>query len=286
MRQLRELIARHHPQATVFFNQTVGVSDSAKFKERLSDLSTQIELEDLPTAWGGYDKLPFNAKYYLGKGRQVLAMSGKFHKAWGEFGGFKYADAIQYEAAAMISFGVACNFGDQLHPSGEMDVETYRNIGQAFSYVEKIEEYGPGGKPYSRLGLWLTLDKDADAGMSIILLETHHDFVIADETNLDSLKQLVIPSKACLTAAQAEAIGAWVKRGGKLLVLHEGAMDQDKKQFILDVGAEYQGPSAFSFDYTVVKPPIAAGLVTTPFLNYKSGMLAKLDDGQCARHDS
>ena len=56
MRQLRELIARHHPQATVFFNQTVGVSDSAKFKERLSDLSTQLELEDLPTAWGGYDK--------------------------------------------------------------------------------------------------------------------------------------------------------------------------------------------------------------------------------------
>ena len=212
-------------------------------------------------------------------------MSGKFHKAWGEFGGFKYAGAIQYEAAAMISFGVACNFGDQLHPSGEMDVETYENIGQGFSYVEKIEEYGPGGKPYSRLGLWLTLDKDADAGMSIILLENHQDFVIADETNLDSLKELVIPSKACLTAAQAEAIGAWVKRGGKLLVIHEGAMDQDKKRFIVDVGAEYQGPSTFSFDYTVVKPPIAAGLVTTPFLNYKSGMLHQTHDGHCARHD-
>ena len=56
-------------------------------------------------------------------------------------------------------------------------------------------------------------------------------------------------------------------------------MDQDKKRFILDVGAEYQGPSAFSFDYTVVKPPIAAGLVTTPFLNYKPGMRTKLTTG-------
>ena len=279
MRQLRELIARHHPTATSVFNTSSQVSDSTGFKERLFDMDTQVELEDLPTAWGGYDKLPLNAKYHLGQGSKVVAMSGKFHKAWGEFGGFKHPDAIQYEAAAMIANGVACNFGDQLHPSGEMDVETYRNIGQAYIYVEKIEQYGPGGKPYSKLGLWLTLDKDADNGVVTILLETHHDFVIADEKNLDGLETVIIPSEACLSSVQAETIGARVKRGGKLLVFGAGAMDDEKKRFLLDVGTDYVGASRFSFDYTVVKPPIAAGLVTTPFLNYKPGLLTRLTTG-------
>ena len=107
--------------------------------------NTQHDLEDLPTTWGGYDKLPVRAKLFANTGTPMVAMSGKFHTSWGEFGGFKHPDALRYEAAAMIAFGVACNFGDQLHPLGEMEMDTYRNIGEAFEYVEQIEAYGIGG---------------------------------------------------------------------------------------------------------------------------------------------
>jgi len=147
-------------------------------------LNTQQELEDLPTAWGGYDKLPYEAKYHLSQGSKIIAMSGKFHKAWGEFGGFKHPDAIKYEAAAMISYGASCNFGDQLHPSGEMDMDTYKNIGEAYKYVEQIEEYGPGGSQVSKLGMWLTLKNEADLGVVNMLIEMHYDFVIANEDKL------------------------------------------------------------------------------------------------------
>ena len=280
MRQLRKLIAQRHPQATVYFNSATHISDKPIFTERLFDLNTQQELEDLPTTWGGYDKLPVEAKYHLGQGASVVAMSGKFHKSWGEFGGFKAADAIKYEAAAMIANGAACNFGDQLHPSGEMDIETYRNIGQAYQYVEKIEDYGPGGIPFSQLGLWLSLDKDADQGVVTMLLETHRDFVVANEKNLDQLTTLVIPSQPCLTGAQAATISAWVKKGGKLIVFGAGGLDAGKTRFLLDVGAEYLGASEFDFDYTVVKSDIGNGIVSTPFLNYKSGIHTKPTTGQ------
>ena len=66
--KLRALIARHHPNATVFFNQTPHVKNQPMFNERLFDQNTQQELEDLPTTWGGYDKLPLEAKYHLGQG--------------------------------------------------------------------------------------------------------------------------------------------------------------------------------------------------------------------------
>ena len=279
MRQLRELILRSHPQATVFFNQTPHLY-RPMFTERLCDENTQQELEDLPTVWGGYDKLPIEAKYHLGQGSRVVAMSGKFHKSWGEFGGFKSADAIKYEAAAMIANGAACNFGDQLHPCGEMDMATYRNIGEAYGYVEKIEDYGPGGIPFSKLGVWLTLDTAADQGTVNMLLEMHYDFVPTDVNNLDRLTTLIIPSQPCLSDVQAAAISAWVKRGGKLLVLEAGALDKNRSRFLLDVGTDYLGASEYDCDYTVVKPSLGAHVVSSPFLNYSPGLRTKPTTGQ------
>lgn len=280
MRQVRDLVARLHPDATVYFNSATHVSDKAIFTERLFELNTQQELEDLPTTWGGYDKLPLEAKYHLGRGSRVVAMSGKFHKSWGEFGGFKHPDAIRYEAAAMIANGASCNFGDQLHPSGEMDVETYRSIGEAYRYVEQIEDYGPGGVPFSRLGLWLTLDTSADLGLVNMLLEIHADFVPADETTLPRLSTLIIPSQPCLSETQAAAIAAWVRQGGRLLVLASGGLDRGKTRFLLDVGADYLGVPEFTFDYTVVKTNFGPDVVSTPFLNYQSGLRTKPTTGQ------
>ena len=279
MQELRELVAEFHPEATVHFNNTSGVGNRPNFLYRTFDMNTHQELEDLPTTWGGYDKLPLGAKYHLGQGSPVVAMSGKFHKAWGEFGGFKHPDAIKYEAAAMISNGVACNFGDQLHPSGEMDIETYRNIGEAYKYVERIEDFGLGGLPVSRLGIWLTLDNAADHGVVRMLLETHNDFVVADEENLDQLELLIIPGSPALDAPQAEKINSWVKRGGKLIVFGEGALDNERKKFLLDVGADYDKKSDYQFDFTVIKERIGKNMVTTPFLNYEAGLLVKPTTG-------
>lgn len=275
MKELRQMISKYHPEATVFFNATPHVNNSEVFREKLYEMNVQQELEDLPTTWGGYDKLPIEAKYHLGQGSSVVAMSGKFHKAWGEFGGFKDASAIKYEAAAMIANGAACNFGDQLHPSGEMDLETYRNIGEAYQYVEKIEQFGLGGVPVSRLGLWLSLNPAADYGLANMLLETHDDFVIANENNLDQLNLLIIPSKTELTNEQATKINEWVKKGGKLIVFGKGAMDQKSKKFILDIGAEYVGVPNFKFDYTHIKSSIGNKIVTSPFLNYESAIRIK-----------
>jgi hypothetical protein len=206
-------------------------------------------------------------------------MSGKFHKSWGEFGGFKHADAIKYEAAAMISNGAACNFGDQLHPSGQLDIETYRNIGKAYEYVEKIEKYGLGGSPASKLGIWLTLNAKADLGVVNILLETHKDFILANEKNLEQLELLIVPSQSCLNESQATRINNWVKQGGKLIVFGEGALNKEGKSFILDVGADFLGRSEYQFDFTVVKPEIGKEVVSTPFLNYEAAFRIKPTSG-------
>ncbi len=280
MKALRDLITKYRPKATVYFNAVTRIKNVSLFKERLFDMDTHQDLEDLPTTWGGYNKLPLDAKYHLQQGVPVTGMSGKFHKAWGEFGGFKHADAIKYEAAAMISFGASCNFGDQLHPSGEMEMDTYKNIGEAYEYVEKIEDYGPGGIPVSKLGVWLTLNKASDQGVVDMLLELHKDFVVAQEDNLDDLEVIIIPSAPSLSSEQAKKLTEWSQKGGQLIVFGEGALNKERTGFLLDVGADYVKPSDFQFDYTVIKKDMGKGLVESPFLNYNAGLMAKPTTGE------
>ncbi len=279
MRDLRELIARYHPKATVFFNGTPKTSRPWNFQYKLYEFNTHQDLEDLPTTWGGYDKLPLHAKLHLELGWPITAMSGKFHKAWGEFGGFKHADALRYEAAAMISFGAACNFGDQMHPSGEMDLETYRLIGEAFEYVEKIEEYGLPGLPYSNLGLWFSNSIDADQGVVQVLLDIQYDFRIAREENLSEFDTVIVPSARNLGPAQAAALNKFAANGGKLLVLEKGALAPEEDRLILDIGANLLGQPNYRMDYTVAGPAVKTEMVATPFLNYDSGLRVKPGQG-------
>ena len=161
MERCNKLIHSYKPNIPIYYNGITNIKRANNLRYNLFDFNTKQDLEDLPTTWDGYDIFPFRSKFFAADGKQIVAMSGKFHSSWGEFGGFKHKDALLYEAASMVAFGANVNIGDQLHPSGKMDLETYRNIGHAFDYVEKIEEYGIGGKHISNIGFIILLMLEA-----------------------------------------------------------------------------------------------------------------------------
>ncbi|TWT81585.1 Beta-galactosidase trimerization domain protein [Planctomycetes bacterium CA13] len=281
-RELSKLIRNRHPEATIYFNGVTSTSrGAANFTLKLYENNTVQDLEDLPTTWGGYDKLPIQSKYFLKAGYPVTAMSGKFHKAWGEFGGFKHPNALKYEAASMISWGANCNFGDQLHPNGLMDMDTYKNIGVAYEYVEKIEDFGVGGLPTARVGVWRSFDSDHDEGVTQMLLESHVNFNVANVGNEDltDFDVIVVPGVPCLNEADAARLNEYAKAGGALLVIGEGAMDRSRQTLLLDIGAEFVGSGTYDRDYLVVGDSIEDGLVNSPFLCYTPGLRIKPASG-------
>ena len=284
----REMVHDHHPNASVFFNGTTDPHDT----NRMHAHNTQNDLEDLPTTWWGYDVFPLRARFFARENKPYVAMSGKFHTSWGEFGGFKHREALRYEAAAMIAFGARCNFGDQLHPNGEIDMATYGNIGHAFRYVKKIEKYGLDGTPCATLGLWWgsrgTTSKDNFAaednnrGVANMLLESQIDFEIVDSgDDLSPYAVIVLAGAACLDRATADELEAYMTSGGKLLVLGEGGLDAaTRSRFVLDVGARYLGPPRHTKDYLVVDKKIGKGLVESPFLCDFAGLRARVTTGE------
>lgn len=268
---LKALILARHPDASVFFNGLTALGRPENARYRLFEVGTKYDLEDLPTTWGGYDKLPVRAKFFHSLGKPVVAMSGKFHTSWGEFGGFKDPEAMRYEAASMIAFGACCNFGDQLHPCGEMDLETYAAIGHAFAYAEQIEEYGIGGRPAASLGVWLSHSQTEDEGLARMLLEEQIDFDVAGpDTDLGRFEAVVVPSRRGALQGAEEKLVQYLGNGGRILALGEGPLDAEGRRFLLDMGAEYVGPARTDVDYTVVGDELAEEVVRSPFLNYEA----------------
>lgn len=276
----RDLIAKYKPNATVYYNGTTRTYNDENvelFKYGFDEYNTKHDLEDLPTAWGGYDIFPWRSKYFANTGKEIVAMSGKFHKAWGEFGGFKHPDAILYEAASMISFGANVNFGDQLHPSGEMDMSTYKNIGIAFDYVQKIEDYGVGGISKARTGLYIGEDLSAIEGTAEMLLEHQVNFnVVNTLENWSDIEVLVITSDGVLKK-DVQRVQNFVNLGGKVLAMGKGIFVDGKP--IIDIGAEYLGEANYDIDYTVVNDAVSNEMVETPFLNYTAALRVKPKPG-------
>ena len=89
--------------------------------------------------------------------------------------------------------GAKCSIGDQLHPSGKMDMATYEMIGEAYADLEAKEEWLDNVTPISDIAVLpyemyagsfstgqSTKTTKTDSGVSRILLEKKYLFDALD----------------------------------------------------------------------------------------------------------
>ncbi len=263
-RKCKEIIDKYHENATVFFNSGGAELNRPQYYPS----STHYEMEDLPTAWGGYNKMPPRARFFSRLGKYYLGMTGKFHHAWGEFGGFKPKEALKYEAASMALYGAGVSIGDHLYPDGEMDMQTYENIGYAFDYLEKITPYCYGGEYVNNIGIYYTVNNEQLYGISDILLENQIDYRFVINNDYTGLDTVIFPMGVTLDETGLKALNAFIEKGGKVLLIGSTLLKDGK--FQIDVGAEYKGEGKFDCDYILPGKELLEleELPKTPFLSY------------------
>lgn len=227
----------------------------------LAHANTHLELESLPTGGWGYDHFPLSARYVQGLGMDFLGMTGKFHQSWGEFGGYKHPNALKYEVSLAAANGAKCSIGDQLHPNGKMDEATYSLIGEAYGYLEQIEEWCDNVKSVAEVGVLSVQavngiepgerESSSDNGVVRMLLEGKYTFDVIDlESDTSKYKVIILPDNIKLTDKAESFINSFLSNGGKLIA--SGISPIKNNSFAFDMGAEFEGINEFKPTY--IKP--------------------------------
>ena len=269
--EIRDMVKAKSPELTLFFNSGGADIDKPEYLE----FSSHYELENMPSKSAtGYDAIINRSKFFRETGKPVYGMTGKFHITWGEFGGFKHPMALVQECLADIAYGVRCNIGDQLHPSGEMNSETYRLIGKAFEQVKALEGYIDCGKTVSRLGLILPETQEEREGYAKLLADCHYDYRVVISPNiLSELDYVILAAPVTLSAEMESALCDFVDRGGKMIIfgLPDGADKLLKK-----VGCFSLGMSEYDNDY-VYFPGEGDDALDAPILMYDHAHLFRME---------
>ncbi|MBR3969137.1 MAG: beta-galactosidase trimerization domain-containing protein [Clostridia bacterium] len=261
IRRVRETVDLVKPGHPVFHNG----GHIRHGRRDLAHANTHLELESLPTGGWGYDHFPMSAAYARTLDMEYLGMTGKFHKAWGEFGGYKHPNALRYEVALSAANGAKSSIGDQLHPTGFMDNATYTLIGEAYKTVEEREPWLDGYKNvkgdiavfsseawqnYNGIAKpsWESLNWSK--GCTRILLESNYLFDFVDtETDLSNYKLLILPDICTLDDKLAKKINDYIAAGGKVLASYESGLNAEKNDFLIDFGCKFEMPSEYKPTY-------------------------------------
>lgn len=261
-RRVRETIDSVKPGLPVFHNG----GHIIRGRRDLAHFNTHLELESLPTGGWGYDHFPLSAAYSRTLGMEFLGMTGKFHKSWGDFGGFKHPNAIRYEVALSAANGAKCSIGDQMHPSGKMEENTYHIIGAGYSELEATEEWLRDADFVTDIavlsaeafsgyqgttGVQGANSSAADAGAVRILLEGKYLFNVIDtEEDFGKYKVIILPDSITPDKPLADKLRAFISDGGKILATGKSGVDAEtESEFIADFGAKFIGKAPFDPDY-------------------------------------
>jgi hypothetical protein len=241
---------------------------------------THLELESLPTGGWGYDHFPSSARYAATLGLDYVAHTGKFHTSWGEFGGFKHPDALEFEAAQMVALGSKCLVGDQLHPDGRINPDTYASIGPAYARIEKLEPFLEGARQVSDVAILSAehfhamgaRNSISDDGAAQMLQELKLPFDVIDSSaRFEDYRLIVLPDEIPVDASLAGRLKSYVTTGGKLLLSGTSGINDDGS-FAVDAGVRRTGaPVAFTPSYVRATTSLDPGMTETPFVMYGTG---------------
>lgn len=275
--RLNGVVHKRFPNGLTFYNSrlVVGVRDEL-------DYYSHIEIESLPTGGWGYTHFQQRVRYMRTLGKDMVGMTGRFHKSWGDFGGLKNQAALDYECLNFIANGAKCCVGDQLHPRGRLDRSTYELVGRTYARIEALEPWARGTQAVADIGVVSTAIYTPDAttkltpsdqGFTNMLVELHQQFNVIDlEEDFTKYKVILLPDEIRPAPHLHAKLDAVLAAGGAVIVSHESLLDPAQRRFAwAPLGVEYLGPARFKGEYLLPKPGAFPQVPDSAYFLYQPG---------------
>lgn len=205
---------------------------------QIRDAYTHFELETLPSGGWGYNYFPITQRYARSLGRPTIGTTGMFHTTWGDYRSYKNKAALEYEVFRMLAAGSGTCIGDQLEPSGVLDPEVYRLVGDVFASVREKEPWCAGATPVVDLAVLHPEEflgggvRNLPAsinGVTRMLEEAGLQFDIVDSAaDLSRYRLLVLPDFIAVEGQLVEKLAAYLDEGGKVIASFASGFTADR----------------------------------------------------------
>ena len=273
------------PEVQIYFNchpyEMDMADDSAIAGKNKQALCDYIDIESLPSDAWGYSHFPIAVNYVNRHDKDINMMNGKFHTSWGDFGSLRNKQALEYECFRALANGAGLCVGDQLHPSGRLDPEVYKRIGEVFAQVKEREAWSAGTQKIAQIGVYNARASGLpssehttgliEEGVYRLLSELKYTFDFVDSTDeIAGYELLILPDQVPLNDETAKKINDYIKKGGKVIVtaasgLKDGAFQID------GIGVKYTGPAKYTPRYMRISGEIFPGIQPMDYVMYEQG---------------
>lgn len=249
-----------------------------------------VELEILPTT-GGYDNLPYSARYARTLGKPFFTMTGRFHKSWGDFGGLRSKHSLLFDCYNSLANGGTCSVGDHMHPRGRLEKAVYAMIGEAYREVKQLDPWTDGAKALADMAvvypsLRAPRSRPDFQGMTImgvarLLMELKCQFDVTDGLDdLSKYRVLVLPDNVVVDSKLAVVLRKFLKKNGIIVSSAFSGLNPEKTRFALpEYGLDYMGTSPNNIEFFRAGKELAAGLPDMPISVYSPGIVMRAKKG-------
>ncbi len=262
MERISTLVRGLRPDLTLFFNSRLRLSgDPATGIRPEAPYYSHWEIESLASGGWGYDHVALYNRFFQTFPEPRLGMTAAFHRSWADFGTVKSQAALDYECFRMLAGGAACSIGDQLHPRGALNGETYRRIGATYAAVEARDPGCRGAEPVVEVGLLLRPEVHSgtrsaglagEQGAMHMLLQLGVQFAVIDrDADFKAYRAIIAPDEVRFDPDLAAKFKAYLASGGAILLSHESGLRPDGQGFALEneMGVEYRGPAHYDVEF-------------------------------------
>ena len=246
---------------------------------RLDDY-THFEVESLPSGFWGYAHFPRVARLVCNWGVEWLAMTGRFQRQWGDFGGIKPVPALEFECFRAQALGGANSVGDQLPPRGVLDPAAYKLIGEVFAQCEGAEPFYAESEMCPQIGVFTPnsvgqIENEtgkSEEGAVQMAEESKYDCVVLDDVAaLEGLELLVVPDSVIITATLKQKLANYYANGGNLILSHNAGFDANGDWALDFLPLKFEGDGEKYPTFWRVNPNFAPALALGERVVYAQG---------------
>jgi len=273
VKELYATIKEIKPEALFFLNGAMV--------DEFIGYDTHLECECLPPCKElGYDYLPVQAHNLrtVAQGNPVLAMTARFYN-WGDFGGLRKAESIEYDLFYAIANGMRPDVGGHFHPRGDMDQVVFDLLKQVYTNLQRYDKWTLDAVNHPEIGIVFPKSGDElrtsvslKAAVRMLTELKYQIDVVTEAASWDHYSVLVFPDTVTFSEETRKRIERHIAKGGGVIASGDSGLSPDMKEFVIrDWPVRYLGKTQADPLYFMPQGHFAEEIPVMPLSVYASG---------------